>query len=115
VRVRFFAYLRNITGCAEADVPYSETVGSLARSLCDLYGEKLKEKIFPQGNKEASPTMLASPTTLASSTPLTGEETQIGAEIIILINGRHINHLGGVAAPLKPDDRIDVFPVVAGG
>ena len=100
MRVRFFAYLRNITGCAEADVPYEETAGGLARSLCDLYGEKLKEKIFPQGN--ASPALLAAP-------------EEIGAEIIILINGRHINHLGGVAAPLKPDDRIDIFPVVAGG
>ena len=97
MRVRFFAYLRKITGCAEADIPYEETVGGLARSLCDLYGEELRGKIFPQGNDEVS------------------EGTQIGAEIIILINGRHISHLGGIAAPLKPDDRIDVFPVVAGG
>ena len=97
MRVRFFAYLRKITGCAEADVPYEETVGGLARSLCDLYGEKLREKMFPQENDEVS------------------EEPQIGAEIIILINGRHISHLGGVSAPLKPDDRVDVFPVVAGG
>ena len=94
MRVRFFAQLRNITGCAEADIPYEETVGGLARSLCTIYGEKLGEKIFPQGN---------------------AEETEIGAEIIILINGRHISHLGGVAAPLKPDDLVDVFPVVAGG
>ena len=101
MRVRFFAYLRNITGCAEAELPYEETVGALARSLCDLYGEKLKEKMFPQGN--ATPTKLAD------------EGTEIGAEIIILINGRHISHLGGVAAPLKPDDRVDIFPVVAGG
>jgi molybdopterin synthase sulfur carrier subunit len=101
VRVRFFAHLRKITGCAEADVPYEETVGALARSLCNIYGEKFKEKMFLQGN--------AMPASGAD------EETQIGAEIIILINGRHISHLGGVAAPLKPDDRVDVFPVVAGG
>ena len=98
MRVRFFAYLRNITKCAEADIPYKETAGALARALCDLYGEKLKEKIFPSGNSHGAP-----------------EEEQIGAEIIFLINGRHINHLGGIAAPLKPDDRVDVFPVIAGG
>ena len=97
MRVRFFAQLRNLTGCAEAEVPYKETVGGLARSLCDLYGEKFREKIFPQGNAESP------------------EGAQIGAEIIILINGRHISHLGGVAAPLTPDDRVDIFPVVAGG
>jgi len=101
VRVRFFANLRNITRCAEADLPYEGTVGGLARSLCELYGEKLREKMFPQGN--------------ALSTQSADEETQIGSDIIILINGRHISHLGGVAAPLKPDDRVDVFPVVAGG
>ena len=91
MRVRFFAQIRNITGCVEADISYEESVGSLARSLCDIYGEKMREKIFPHA------------------------DMQISAEIIILINGRHISHLGGVAASLKPDDRVDVFPVVAGG
>jgi len=94
MRVKFFATIRNITGCAEADIPYRETAGALARSLCDLYGEKLREKIFP-GN-------------------VTGPE-KFGPEIIILINGRHVSHLGGPAAALQPDDRVDVFPVVAGG
>ena len=107
MRVRFFAYLRNITRCAEAEVPYEETVGALARTLCTIYGEKLKEKMFSSGS--------ATPTSLSSPTMLTDKETEISEEIIILINGRHISHLGGVNAPLKPDDRVDVFPVVAGG
>ena len=91
MRVRFFATLRSITGCAEADIPYRETAGDLARSLCDQYGNKLREKIFP------------------------ASDTQFGPEIIILINGRHVCHLGGPAAPLDSEDRVDVFPVVAGG
>ena len=95
MRVRFFAYLRNFTGCAEADIPYEETAGALARSLCNLYGDKLRQKIFPLGGNS-------------------GEE-QFGPEIIILINGRHVSHLGGFSAPLNPDDRVDVFPMVAGG
>ena len=93
MRVRFFAYLRNITGCIEADIPYQKNAGALACSLCDLYGEKLRQKIFPSGNSEK----------------------EFGPEIIFLINGRHVNHLGGPAACLSPDDRVDVFPVVAGG
>jgi len=91
MRVRFFAQLRTITGCAEADIPYRETIGALVRSLCERYGEALRQKIFPAGGEEFSP------------------------EIIILINGRHINHLGGAAAALSPDDRVDIFPMVAGG
>jgi molybdopterin synthase sulfur carrier subunit len=98
VRVRFFAYIRNFTGCAEADFPHEETVGALARTLCTCYGEKLRQKIFPD-NKILD----------ASGTE------QFGQEIIILINGRHVNHLGGPSAPLEPDDRVDIFPIVAGG
>ena len=95
MRVRFFAYIRNFTGCAEAELPYEETIGALARSLCDRYGDKLRQKIFPVGNPDG--------------------EVKFGPEIIILINGRHVNHLGGAAAPLNPDDLVDIFPVVAGG
>jgi molybdopterin synthase sulfur carrier subunit len=100
VRVRFFAYLRDYTGCAEADVPYKETVGALARSLCDLYGSKLGQKIFPPcgSGREGEPGM-----------------DKFGPEIIILINGRHVNHLDGFNSALNPDDRVDFFPVVAGG
>ena len=106
MRVRFFAYIRNFTKCAEADIPYKETIGALARSLCDIYGDALRQKIFPSDISSGKGTPKRSKTT--------GEE-QFGSEIIILINGRHVGHLGGIAAPLNPDDRVDIFPVVAGG
>jgi len=96
MRVRFFAGIREITGCIEADIPYKETAGALARSLCDLYGAKLEEKFFPSGYKSE-------------------KEIKLGPEIIFIINGRHIDHLGGLSAPLNPEDRVDIFPVVAGG
>jgi molybdopterin synthase sulfur carrier subunit len=98
MRVRFFATLRTFTGCAEADIPFEETAGALARSLCEIYGDKLRQKIFPDG------------ITGGAKIP-----KSFGPEIIFLINGRHVSHLGGTAAPLSPDDRVDVFPVVAGG
>ena len=94
--VRFFAHLRDITGCSEADIPYQKTAGALAQSLCDIYGEKIREKIFPKDDGFS-------------------EAEFFGPEIIILINGRHVCTIGGLSAPLKPEDRIDVFPVIAGG
>ena len=94
MRVRFFAGLRTITKCAEADIPYKETAGALARYLCTLYGEELRKKIFPADSS--------------------GEE-KFKAELLFLINGRHVNHLGGPAAPLDPDDKVDIFPVLGGG
>lgn len=99
--VRFFAYIRNFTGCAEADIPYEETAGALAHSLCARYGEKLQQKFFPPGNSGGNGKGI--------------NEDKFGPEIIFLINGRHVSHLGGTAAPLNPDDRVDIFPVVAGG
>jgi len=95
MRVRYFAFIRKYTGCAEEDVPCQDTIGALARSLCERYGEKLRQQIFPNGYSE-------------------GNE-EFGSEIIVLINGRHIKHLQGPASPLKPDDCVDIFPVVAGG
>ena len=98
MRVRFFATIRDITGCVETDFPFKETAGALARSLCEHYGEKLRQFFFPDESSGA-----------------VNEEKSFGPEIIVLINGRHVNHLGGVNAPLDPDDRVDIFPVVSGG
>jgi len=38
-----------------------------------------------------------------------------GAEIVIMVNGRHVAHLGGTDTPLKDDDIVQIFPLVAGG
>ena len=112
MRVRFFAYIRNFTGCAEAELPYQETAGALARSLCERYGDKLRQKIFPSENSAFAETPGCAKMKGVAKT-LT--EEKFGPEVIFLINGRHVSHLGGVNAPLKPDDRVDLFPVVAGG
>ncbi|MCL2558836.1 MAG: MoaD family protein [Treponema sp.] len=90
MRVKFFAYLRDYTDCVETDVPAPATVGDLARILSDRYGAKLREKLLaPDGG--------------------------LGAEIIIMINGRHVVHLGGADAPLSEEDVAQIFPMVAGG
>ena len=99
MRVRFFANLRNLTGCAEADIPYQETAGALAQSLCELYGDKLRQKFFPPDSGGVKST----------------EAEKISHEIIFLINGRHANHMGGFTALLNPDDRVDIFPALGGG
>ena len=122
MRVRFFAYIRDFTGCAEADIPCREisaeprsgegsppvTAGTLARLLCERYGDKLRERFFPE--EFASRKSVSDKKSGAES-----KEETFGPEIIVLINGRHVNHLGGRDAVLNPDDRVDIFPVVAGG
>ena len=90
MRVKFFAYLRDYTGCSETDAPAVTTMGDLARILCDRYGDRLRDKMLTAGG-------------------------ELGPEIIIMINGRHVAHLGGLSAPLKSDDTVQIFPMVAGG
>ena len=90
MRVKFFAYLRDYTGCPEVDLPTPATIGELARVLSEKYGPKIRDKML-------------------------GPEGELGAEIIIMINGRHVIHLGGIDAPLKDDDTVQIFPMVAGG
>ena len=90
MRVKFLASLRDYTDCPEADVPATPTVGGLIRLLGERYGAGFGEKLLaPDG--------------------------ELGAEIVIMINGRHVVHLGGIDAPLKDDDVVQIFPLVTGG
>ena len=91
MRVKFFAYIRDYTGCKEAEVPYRATVRDLARMLSDLYGKRLREELYDTDRESLSP------------------------KIIIMVNGRHVAHLGGIDAVLKADDVVQIFPLVAGG
>lgn len=87
--VKFFAYLRDDTRTKETSVEKADTVDDLLRKLCDIFGPKLHRRFFQQG--------------------------ELSREIIILVNGRHIEHLNGVMTPLDPHDEISIFPTVAGG
>lgn len=91
LRVKFFAFIRDCTGCKEVDFPYEEDIYKLTHALCGRYGKKLWNRMLSEDGENLSP------------------------EIIVMINGRHVDHLGGIHAPLKPDDLVQIFPVVAGG
>jgi len=90
MRVKFFAYLRDYTNCSETDVPAAPTVGDLARILAERYGPKLGGKLL-------------------------GPDGELGEEIVVMINGRHVVHLGGIDARLRDEDLVQIFPLVAGG
>jgi molybdopterin synthase sulfur carrier subunit len=90
LKVKFFAFIRDVTGCKEADLPDSGDVRALAEALSARFGPALREKLFTKGG-------------------------ELHPEIIILVNGRHVSHLGGLDAPLTTGDVVSVFPMVAGG
>jgi molybdopterin synthase sulfur carrier subunit len=91
VLVKFFAGIRDKTGCRETNIPHEKNVRTLLHALSAKYGAGLQKKL------------------------LSDDGMQPGPEIIIFVNGRHLEHVGGIEAPLQPDDVVLVFPVVAGG
>ncbi|MGJ7923034.1 ubiquitin-like small modifier protein 1 [Neobacillus sp. LXY-4] len=87
--IKFFAYIRDYTHTKETKMDQCETLEELLKKLCHKYGKKFEDKIFENNN--------------------------LSAEIIILVNGRHIEHCEGIHTKLKQEDVISIFPVVAGG
>lgn len=89
MKVKFFAHYREYTGAKEIDIKNCKTIGELLKKLSEIYGEKLSKEFFD------------------------GES--LSSRVIVLVNGRNIVHLSNLNTPLKDDDEISLFPVVAGG
>ena len=89
--VKFFAGIRDKTGCEETDIPHEKNVRALLHALSAGYGAGLQKQLLSE------------------------DGMQPGPEIIIFVNGRHLEHIGGMEAPLQPDDVVLIFPVITGG
>lgn len=87
--VRFFAFIRDYTGTRETAADCCGCLRDLLHILFDRYGSRFRDKIFADG--------------------------ELRDDIIIMINGRHIEHLEGIDTRLAESDEISIFPRVAGG
>jgi molybdopterin synthase sulfur carrier subunit len=88
--VKFFATYRQIAGCKSCDVPAPQDVLALMEELSRRWPEFRNLILNEDG-------------------------TDKGDDVIIMVNGRHIEHLEGVATPLTEQDYVAVTPLVAGG
>ena len=91
--LRFFAYLRDpeYAGCKELAWPACKDLRQLGRELSQRFGPRFHDEFFAPGERE------------------------LGERIIVMINGRRSEFLGGLDAPLQELDVVQIFPVVAGG
>jgi sulfur-carrier protein len=88
--IRYFADVRNLTGCEEEDwTKAAPTLRALLDGLAAEHGAAFERKVLESG--------------------------QLSQTIIIMVNGRHVEHLAGLDTPLGSDDVVAVFPMVAGG
>ena len=90
VTVKYFATIRKYTGEAERhldDAPAD--LRELLTALAGRYGASFRRAVFRGG--------------------------ELSGEIIILVNGRNVLYLQGLDSPVKADDEVSIFPMVAGG
>lgn len=88
--VKFLATYRQIAGRKSCDIPAPHDVLALMAELSAKWPEFRKLILSEDG-------------------------TDKGDDVIILVNGRHIEHLDGVATPLTEQDYVVITPLVAGG
>jgi molybdopterin synthase sulfur carrier subunit len=91
MQIRYFATYRNITGRRTQDVAAPVDVLALLRQVSDEYGDELRSWLLAPDGAEK------------------------GQNAIVLVNGRHIEHLDGVRTKLVESDTVSLFPLVAGG
>lgn len=89
VRVLFYASVREVTKERETSLPFSGTIIELVTQLEQKYGSRFAEA------EDGAPCALE--------------------RLIVMINGRHIAHLGGADAPVQDGDLVSLFPIVGGG
>ncbi len=93
MNIKFFAYLREkeYAGCKGLSLEGPATLHELGEELSRRFGQAFHDHFF------------------------NSDETEIGERTIVIISGRRAEFVGGLDAPLKADDEVLIFPIVAGG
>lgn len=88
--IKYFADIREVTGREDQEwTAPAPTLRVLLAALCDAYGAALSRRVFMAG--------------------------ELHGMITVLVNGRNVVHLAGLDTPLREDDVVAIFPMVAGG
>lgn len=90
IEVFFFAGIRELTGTKQVKIPPCANVRELLELLETRFGSSFRNKVLT-------------------------DDGNIAQGIIIMVNGRHVQHSGGTDTPLQAGDQVSIFPMVAGG
>ena len=90
MQLKFFATYRQITGCKICSIPAPDDVLALLHEATQRW-PGFSGLLFNE------------------------DGTNKSDDVIIMVNGRHIEHLDGVHTRLSDEDTVAITPVVAGG
>ena len=90
MQLKFFATYRQVSGCKLCTVPAPHDVLALLHDVSERWPAFRALVLNDDGSDKSD-------------------------EVIILVNGRHIEHLDGVHTRLSNEDTVAITPVVAGG
>lgn len=93
MKVKLFNLLAKSVGKKELELENTDSVRELLGYLSDTYGEKVNRWIWTG----------------------TDDKKTLMAGTIILVNGRHVQHLQGLDTPLNEQDVVSLFPPSGGG
>ena len=88
MKVSFHSTVREATGTNEIEIE-APTVRELLERLRVTFGDKLYGMLLDRGS--------------------------LREDVVILVNGQNISHIGGLEMPLGADDDVAIFPPVSGG
>jgi molybdopterin synthase sulfur carrier subunit len=89
MRVKVFATYRPLVGAADFELAAPANISELLQVVAGRYPGLGAKILGPDG----APSF----------------------DVIIMVNGRHIQHLQGISTPLVENDTVQLFPLVAGG
>ncbi len=90
MKVKFFPHLTTITKTKEIDMPAPATISRLLSQLSEKYGTEMHKLLLEPDNT-------------------------IHHDMIIFLNGRHIEYVNNEASVLTDEDTVAFFSRIAGG
>ena len=91
ITVKFFANFREAVGQERVELAAVKDLAALLDELVRQFGERMAGQLYEPGSKKLRET------------------------VNILVNGRGVNFLDGLATKLKDGDVVAIFPPVSGG
>ncbi len=88
--IKYFADVRQLTRCEQEQwTKAAPTVRELLAGLAAQHGAAFEKRLLDGG--------------------------RLSRTIVVLVDGRNVEHVAGLETPLEPDASVAIFPMVAGG